>query len=93
VGWIAAGLALFGLVLLVLTVLVVANRLSHLDRAVGRLRSRAKQAGQLQQHAVELAERTQHLQEHVTRLTERLATPREVSPNGRHASGARPARR
>jgi hypothetical protein len=71
--WIALGVLVFALVLLVLVCLPVLARLGRLDRAMNRAQARAKDAEALQMSVAHLQERLNDLAEHAAGVQERVS--------------------
>jgi hypothetical protein len=71
--WIALGVVVFALVLLVLVSVPVLSRLGRLGRAVARTQARAKDAETLQVSVAHLQERLDSLAEHAAGLQERVS--------------------
>ncbi len=72
--WIALGVVVFALVLLVLVSVPVLRRLGRLGRALGRTQARAAQAETLQVSVAHLQERLDSLAEHAAGVQERVST-------------------
>jgi hypothetical protein len=71
--WIALGVLVFALVLLVLVSLPVLARLGRLGRAMNRAQARAKDAEALQMSVAHLQERLNDLAEHAAGVQERVS--------------------